>query len=90
VRPVSTQIKTQNSEKGKLVEIFIPREISIRFPIVYLYENGLRVTMVSLQLEIDELCKEICDSGDLTEDEYERFMEVCINNLARIIANSVR
>jgi len=87
---MSTQVKPQNENQSKLVEIFIPRQVSLQFPIIYMYENGISLSLVTLQFEIDELCKEIADSGDLTEDEFEKFMSVCINNLSRIITNSVR
>jgi len=86
---MSTQVKPQNENQNKLVEIFIPRQISLQFPIIYMYENGISMSLVTLQFDIEELCKKICDSGDLTEEEYEKFMETCMNNLARIIVDNI-
>jgi len=67
------------------IRIMLPEKFEVMFPIGLVSEDLNAVVIARKVFNVAELCRTIANDPRLTEDQYQLFLDICHENLTRLL-----
>lgn len=71
------------------IEVIYPKGLDLEIPVIIRVGSYMGIGIVRTSMTLEELCRELVYDDKMDEQEYQRMVEICHQNLVKLIQNII-